>query len=98
RVVAASARGEKGWAEALALADRLLTIYPQAKGLPVEAARVRTGYAGFRLLAGDYRAARRQVEWIEAHLPGEPRLQPLRVGLFYRPDVESIRRGVRQRA
>ena len=34
---------------------------------------VRTGYAGFKLLAGDYRAARRQMEWIEAHLPSEPR-------------------------
>src|SRR5262249_62163387 len=46
RALAASARGEKAWAEALAQADRLLAIYPRAEGLPAEAARVRTGYAG----------------------------------------------------
>src|SRR5262249_55290249 len=98
RALAASARGEKAWAEALAQADRLLAIYPRAEGLPAAAARVRTGYAGLKLLAGDYRAARRQVEWVEAHLPGDPRFEPLRVGLFFRPDFASIRRALRDRA
>jgi ABC-type transport system substrate-binding protein len=98
RALAASAHDDKGWAEALAYADRLLQRYPRAPALLVEAARVRTAYAGFQLLLGDYAAARRQLEWLEEHGLGGRRLEPLRVGLFYRPDGTSIRGALKHRA
>jgi peptide/nickel transport system substrate-binding protein len=94
--------GGQGWAAAVALADRLLTAYPDhpvRMRLLTEAARVRTGLAGARLLRGDFRAARQQIEWIEEHFRRDPSFKARpRVSWLYRPDVASIRGALRDRA
>ena len=98
RALATSAHDDKGWKEALAFADRLMRRYPRSPAVLTEAARVRTAYAGFQLLLHDYAAARRQLAWIKERGLGDRRLEPLRVGLFFRPDSAWLRGALKHRA
>ncbi|MCI0460448.1 MAG: ABC transporter substrate-binding protein [Gemmataceae bacterium] len=90
---------QQDWAAAVALAERFLRAYPDQPAVLTESVRARTGLAGSRLLAGDFRTARQQIEWVEAHFRRDPSLKPPpRVTWLYRPDVASIRRALRERA
>ncbi len=97
--VTADARREGEWNAAVAAADRLLAIYPNHRAVLAEAARTRTGYAGLRLLSGDYRAAREQIEWIDDHLLTEPRFaDPPTVNWLIHPGATAIRAVLTRRA